>query len=258
MKTCILSVILGGIVLVPAPAGAQASEKTMTVFVTAAEVTDIVKIDKATETRLLDAIKAARQKRKDLDKALKAQHGKKRDSWPPEIQDQMDDAEEAEALAEADWAYRKVKPEGLSDTADDIRKSIVGDGMAGKKDHIALVTSPAEAQLIVEVNGRRSGSSGTQGGLLAIRDDLFWISFFVKAGPKLPVQRFATVPRTYRLRRIGYQAWRLAIPRPDSPDWRFEAHGFQRWGNAANVASILIEDFIDKNYEAMQASAATP
>ena len=36
----------------------------------------------------------------------------------------MYDAEEAEALAEADWAYRKAKQEGLNDTAEDIRKSI--------------------------------------------------------------------------------------------------------------------------------------
>jgi hypothetical protein len=35
-------------------------------------------------------------------------------------------------------------------------------------------------------------------------------------------------PRTYRLRRGGYHAWRLAIPRPEHPEWRFEAHGLQR------------------------------
>ena len=64
------------------------------------------------------------------------------------------------------------------------------------------------------------------------------------------------MPRTYRLRRAGYQAWRLAIPLPDQPEWRFEAHGFQRWGNAANVASVLVEDFIGKNYDAMQSPVA--
>ena len=256
MKARMLSVLLGGAVLLPTVAAAQTTEKTMTVFVSAAAVTDVAKIDKATETRLLDAIKAARQKRKDLEKGLKAQHGKKRDAWPPDIQDQMYAAEEAEALAEADWAYRKVKQEGLSDTAEDVRKSIIGDGMAGKKEHITLVGSAAEAQLIVEVNGRRSGSSGAQGGLMALRDDLYWISFFVKPGPKLPVERFAAVPRTYRLRRAGYQAWRLSIPRPEHPEWRFEAHGFQRWGSAANVVSVQIEDFIGKNYDAMQSPVA--
>jgi hypothetical protein len=251
-----LSVIVSGALLVPTAARAQAGDRTMTVFVAAAAVADVGKIDKATETRLLDAVKAARQARKDLEKALKAQHGKKRETWPPEVEDRMYDAEEAEALAAADWAYRKVKQEGLSDTAEDIRKSIVGDGMAGRKDHITLVTSAAEAQLIVEVSGRRSGSSGAQPGLMALRDDLFWISFVVKPGPKLPVERFAAVPRTYRLRRVGYQAWRLAIPRPDHPEWRFEAHGVQRWGSAANVASVLVEDFIGKNYDAMSSPVA--
>ena len=256
MKIRMLSVTAGGALLcfplVPSAAPAQAAaDKTMTVFVTAAAVPDVGKIDKATETKLLDALKVARQKRKDLEKTLKAQHGNKREAWPAEIEDQMYDAEETEALAEADWAYRKVKQEGLSDTAADIRKSIAGDGVAGKKDHIALVDSAADAQLIVEVNGRRSGSSGSQPGLMIVRDDLFWVSFVVKPGPKLPADRFAAVPRTYRLRRMGYQAWRLAIPRPDHPEWRFEAHSTQRWGAAANVASVLVEDFIGKNYDAM-------
>ena len=114
----------------------------------------------------------------------------------------------------------------------------------------------SDAQVIVEANGRRSGSSGTQPGLMAVRDAFSWISCLVKPGPKLPAERFATVPRTSRLRRARYQAWRLAIPRPDQPDWRFEAHGFQRWGNAANVASVLVEDFIGKNYDAMQSPVA--
>jgi len=256
MKIRMLSVTAGGALLcfplVPSAAPAQAAaDRTMTVFVTAAAVPDVGKIDRATETKLLDALKAARQKRKDLEKTLKAQHGNKREAWPAEIEDQMYDAEETEALAEADWAYRKVKQEGLSDTAADIRKSIAGDGVAGKKDHIALVDSAADAQLIVEVSGRRSGSSGSQPGLMIVRDDLFWVSFVVKPGPKLPADRFAAVPRTYRLRRVGYQAWRLAIPRPDHPEWRFEAHSTQRWGAAANVASVLVEDFIGKNYDAM-------
>ena len=65
-------------------------------------------------------------------------------------------------------------------------------------------------------------------------------------------------PRTYRFRRVGYQAWRLAVPRPESPVWRFEAFGMQRWGAAANVVSVLIEDFIGKHYDMMAAATAAP
>ena len=256
MKIRTLPLIAGGLLLCLPADHAQAADKTMTVFVTAAATGDVTKIDKATETRLQDAIKAARQKRKDLEKALKAQHGKKREAWPADAEDQMYAAEEAEALADADWAYRKVKQEGLNDTVEDIRKSIVGDGVAGKKEFITLVNSADDAQLIVEVNGRRSGSSGSQPGLMIVRDDLFWISFFVKPGPKLAADRFAAVPNSYRLRRFGYQVWRLSIPRPDHPEWRFEAHSMQRWGAAANVASVLVEDFIGKNYDAMQSPVA--
>jgi hypothetical protein len=235
-----------------------AAEKTMAVFVTAAEVTDVVKIDKETEKQLLAAMKTTREARKALEKALKAQHGKKQEAWPPEARDRFEAAEEAVALAEADYAYRKVKQEGLVDTAEDIRKSIVGDGVAGKKEWMRLVTSPGDAEVIVEVNGRRSGSSGSQPGLMVLRDDQFWISVLVKPGPKLSAERFAAVPRTYRFRRAGYQAWRLAVPRPESPAWRFEAFGMQRWGAAANVASVLVEDFIGKNYEALAAAAPAP
>src|SRR6185436_10114147 len=105
--------------------------------------------------------------------------------------------------------------------ADDIRKSIAGEGMTGEKNGIRVVSSADDAQLIVEVNGRRSAASGNTGGLLALRDDTFYISFFVKAGPKLPADRFANVPKAYRYRRHTQVVYRLANPSPDAPWWRF-------------------------------------
>jgi hypothetical protein len=251
--TRIAVAVLGGFALLSIGVSGQPAAKAMTVMVVAAEVTDVAQVDKDTEKQLVAAIKDAEKARKDLDKALKAQYGNKRDQWPEEAQNRYYDAEEAEALANADWAYRKVRQMGLSDSAEDIRKSLVGDGMAGRKDNVTLVTSRDEAQLIVEVNGRRSANRGTSGGLLALRDDSYWISFLVKAGPQLTPEKFAAVPPTYRFKRFGHTVWRLAMPRTDSPQWRFEAFGNQRWGNAANEASLLVEDFIAKNYDAMNA-----
>jgi hypothetical protein len=168
----------------------------------------------------------------------------------------MFEAEEAVTQAQADYAYRKVKSEGLADSAEDIRKAILGEGMSGEKNQIRVVSSADEAQLIVEVNGRRSSSSGATGGLMALRDDQFYISFLLKAGPKLQAERFANVPRTYRLRGFGATVYRLGVPKPDAPWWRFEAYGTMKWGSAANGASKLVEDFIRKNYDAMMAPAA--
>jgi hypothetical protein len=232
-------------------------DKSMTVFLTAAQVTDIAKVDKETEKRLQQAIRDASKKRKDLEKALKAQHGNKRENWPETAQDQYLDAQEAEVLASADWAYRKVKQEGLVDSVEDIRQALTGHGLAGKKENVKLVDTAADAEFVVEVVGRRSGHGGQAGGLLAIRADQYWILFAIKAGPKLSAQRFAAVPLTYRFKRFGQQGWRLARPAPDTPEWRFEAYGDMRWANAAHVVSLVIEDFIAKNDDAMMKASGT-
>ena len=253
----LVSIAIGGIILLAGAAHAQPGNKAMAVFVTAAPLADVKKVDKETETRLQAAIKDAKTKRADLEKTLKAQHGKKREAWPQDAQDAYADADEAVVLAEADYAYRKVKAEGLADSAEDIRKAIAGEGLSGEKNQMRVVSSADEAHLIVEVNGRRSSSSGATGGLMALRDDQFYISFLVKAGPKLPAERFASVPRTYRLRGMGATVYRLGVPKPDAPWWRFEAYGTMKWGSAANGASKLVEDFIQKNYDVMIAPAAS-
>jgi hypothetical protein len=252
----LISLVLVGVMVSTGVSHGQPGDKAMTVFVTAAPLADVTKVDKETETRLLAAIKDAETKRKDLEKSLKAQHGKKREAWPQDAQDVMFDAEEAVALAQADYAYRKVKSEGLADSAEDIRKAILGEGMSGEKNQIRVVPSADEAQLIVEVNGRRSSYSGATGGLMALRDDQFYISFLVKAAPKLEAERFAHVPRTYRLRGFGATVYRLGVPKPVTPWWRFEAYGTMKWGSAANGASKLVEDFIEKNYDAMVPAAS--
>lgn len=253
----LVSIALGGFVLAAALAHAQPGDQAIAVFVTAAPVVDVRKVDKETETRLTTAIKDAKTKRADLEKSLKAQHGKKREDWPQEAQDTYAEAEEAVVVAEADYAYRKVKVAGLTDSAEDIRKSIAGAGLTGQKDGIRLVPTANDAQLIIEVNGRRSASSGAMGGLMAMRDDTFYISFLVKAGPKLAAERFANVPRSYRYRRRTQVVYRLANPSPEAPWWRFEAYGTLKWGSAANAASALVEDFVEKNYGAMMTPPAS-
>src|SRR6185503_19644362 len=87
---------VAGLFLWSAGVDAQGTAKAMTVFVTAAEVVDVTKVDKETQKRLEAAIRAAEKKRKDLEKTLKAQHGNKRENWPQEAQDAFYDAEEAE------------------------------------------------------------------------------------------------------------------------------------------------------------------
>ena len=246
----IVAGFLAGLALLSGRVHAQNTSKAMTVFVTAADVVEVTKVDKDTETRLRAAIKDTETKRKDLEKALRAKHGKKQEDWPADAKAAYADAEEAAALASADYGYRVVKPTGLSDSVEDIKQATAGAGLAGQKAGVTIVQTRDEAQLILEVNGRRSGKIAGFG----LRDDQYWISFLVKPGAKLSNDRFDAVPRDYRLSNFRYSVVRLAAPQPDSRQWRFEAYNTQRWSMAANAVSILIEDFIAKNYDAMVGS----
>ncbi len=229
-------------------ASSEAADTVLKVAVTAATPAPRNNLEKAETNALVDKMNAASKARKDLEKQLKSEYGKKEDAWPKDKQDAFFDAQEAEALAEADYEYRRVNPEALSDTAQDLRNSLSGKGaFQTKKDNVILVEAPADADLVVEVVARRSAKTlPTQ-----LRADLYYISFLIKPGGKIPADRFAKVPRDYRFRRFGQQAWRLQAPRPDAPVWRFDAFGNQRWSNAAGTAALLVNDFIEKNYAAL-------
>lgn len=230
-----------------------AADTVLKVAVTAATPEPRKDVDAATKKALESRMKDATKARKDLEKQLKDQYGKKEEAWPKDKQDAFFDAQEAEALAVADYEYRRIDPEALSDTAQDLRNSLTGKGtFQTRKDNVFLVESPADAELVVEVVARRASKSDPT----IFRNDQYYISFLLKPGGKMPAERFGKVSRDYRFRKFGYQAWRLQAPKPDAPVWRFDAFGSQRWSNAAATAALMINDFIEKNYSALGAGGA--
>lgn len=200
---------------------------------------------KAQDQQHQEALRAASGARQELEKALKAQYGGKRQQWPPEAEAKMQDAEDAIAREEVDYKYRvhdgTERTPHLEDGVQDIRESLVGKGMASNKPHVTLVDSPADAQLVVEVDGRRTSDSGI--------DRKFHVRVRIRRGPKLTEQQFAAVPRTYRFY-SGYTAVRLGAP-PATPYWYFESAGPLRQAAAADAVAHLIDNFIEKNWFAM-------
>ena len=250
----VVSGCLAGFVVLSTGVHAQTKDRGMTVFVTAAPMAE-TRVDEEARKIVSARTSAAIQARKDLEKTLKAQHGGKRDKWPADANEALEEAEEAVAASNADWVYR-TKQAGLANSVEDIKRAVAGYGV-GTKENVVVVQSLNEAQLVVEVTGRRSGKTAFalagQDKAGQDKDDEFWITFLVKAGPKLSADRFAAVPRDYQLRRVRYNVARLATARPESPQWRFEAYNVQSWFHAGNAVAILIEDFIAKNYDAMTA-----
>ena len=243
----VFPVALGGLVL-----AAEPPSGALRVFVTAAEVQPRKDVDKATKDALKAKRDEARDARKALEKQLKDQLGKKRETWPPEKDDELYKLEEAEALAEAEYEYRTIDPKNLSDAVKDVTESIQGKGMAGRKDRVTLVGSPAEADLVLEVAARRAGKTlPTQ-----IKADRCFLLFDIRPGGKMSAATFGKVPATYRPKKFA--AYRIAAPRPDKPAFTFESNNgggaeIGCHGAAANAAAGMLEKFIEDNQAALAA-----
>jgi hypothetical protein len=238
------TVLIGSVVEAAAPAGAP-----LRVHVGTAQVDARKDVDDATKNALKTKRDQAREARRVLEKQLKDQLGKRRESWPPEKDDELYRLEEAEALADADFEYRKIDPKGLSDAAEDLAESFQGKGLAGKKEWVSLVPSAGEADLVIEVAARRAAKTlPTQ-----LKPDRCYLLFTVGAGSKMEPARFAKVPADYRFKKFGLYAWKIAGPRPDRQVFYFESYNgggneFGCHGAAANAATGVVNKFIEDNH----------
>ena len=151
---------------------------SMSVFVTAAKVEARPEVDDATKNALKKKRDEANKARQALEKQIKEQFGKKREAWPPEKDEELYRLEEAAAVADAAYEYRKIDPKEIGDAVDDVRGAAEGKGaQAGKKDRITIASSAAEADLVVEVSARRSKK---QFGAVTPSD--CWVLFSVGPG----------------------------------------------------------------------------
>ncbi|MBX7183999.1 MAG: hypothetical protein K1Y01_02545 [Vicinamibacteria bacterium] len=223
-----------------------ADEPIRSVFITAGTLQVAAGDEKELRAKANDAYKT----RRDAEKKLKEQFGKKREAWPPEKDDELYALEEAEAVAMAAWQYRKVDPKAVADAIKDLSRAAEGKGMqAGKKNHIALVSSAAEADVLVEILARRSES---RGGAFTATD--CWVLFSIGRGEKTAAARFAKIPADYRPKTSWrVNAYKIASPNAERPGFIFEGYNgggssFGCHGAAANGASHLIDRFIEDNH----------
>jgi hypothetical protein len=225
---------------------AAAEESSLAVFFTVAKVEERKEVDDATKKALRAKRDAAREARRALEKQLKDQLGKKRESWPPEKDEELYRAEEVEALADADYEYRKVDLEAMADGLKDLRRAAEGKGLqAGKKDHITLAGSAGEADLVVEVLGRRVDKQ--------VGAKYCHLLFSIGPGSRMSPQSFAKVPADYRVKKWSLTAWKIASPTPERPVFVFEGRSGSGTelgchGAAANAASTVVDMFIGDNH----------
>ena len=221
----------------------------LAVYVSAAKVEPRKEVDDATKNALKAKRDEATKARKALEKQLNDQLGKKRETWPPDKDEQLYRLEEAEAIANADYEYRKIDPQAIGDAVKDLSRACGGEGLqAGRKSRVTLTDSAKDADLAVEVLARRS-----QKELGAVVPSHCWVLFSIGPGGKTDPARFAQVPEGYRPRKFLLQAWKIASPTPERPYFIFEGYNgggtpIGCHGAAANSASQVIEKFVEDNY----------
>lgn len=236
---------LAGVSLLAGPAAAQGPMK---VFVTAGKVEERKDVDDATKNTLKAKKEAAQKARKTKEDELKAKHGKKKEQWPAEVQEEYFLVAEAAALAEADYEYRKIELKGINDSVQDVVESMQGKGLAGRKERLALAPSAADAHLVVEVLARRSGKTlPTQ-----LKADRCYLLFTLGAGAGLDAARFERVPASWRPGKFGSAVWRLALPKPERPVFVLESYNgggneFGCHGSAADAAAEAVDKFVQDN-----------
>lgn len=219
------------------------------VHVTAAtEVPKIEPANRKTVRKELEAkARATYDARKAAEKEIKAQHGKKKDAWPPEKQAAFQELEDDQAEAEAALAYLDISPQGLSDSAQDIRESLAGKGTAGVKEYAKYVNAPELADIVVEVVGRRSSKSD----YTLPRDDQYYVAFKITGGPNFDATRLGKVPPKYTGGGFGRRSVKIHTWSADEPYITLEAFEKMRWANVGNVASAVINTFLKDNYAAL-------
>jgi hypothetical protein len=243
-------VVLGSLLALHSMSGAPEDAKTMTVYVSEGPTPEYKEGTRAEKDAHEATLKDLRAKMKDLEKSLKAQYGSKRKNWPDDAELRMLQAEEAVFLELSEWDYRHTKPESLTDSVADVKDAFVGKGIAMKREHIVVASSREEAQLLVEIDGRRSDRKWN----LNPADDDYYVRVRISRGPKLSEAQFAAVPPMYRYRVGGQDIMRLGIAGPSAPYWRFESHAMVTWRAAGAGVANLLDDFINQNYEPMMAA----
>lgn len=247
-KSAVVAVGWGAVLCLTATT-APAAAAPRSVFVRAAQVEARKEVDEAAKKALKDKRDAVSTARKALEKTLKAELGKKREIWPPEKDEELYRLEEAEALAAADYEYRKIDPKAIGDGVENVRDAVEGKGLSNfKKDHVTLAASAQDADLVVEVLARRS-----QKELGAVVPSYCWVLFTIGPGGKTDAAAFAKIPPGYRAKRSFMStAWKIAGPTPERPVFVFEGYNgggtpLGCHGAAANSAAGVIDKFIEDN-----------
>lgn len=125
-------------------------------------------------------------------------------------------------------ASTATSQEDLAGSVEDVKRAVEGAGIRGRRKHLTLVDSAAEAHLIVEIRARRSAF-----GMPVLFGRNYAVVYAVKPGSKVTAATFAAMPRGDGL--AGGSA------RGDAQELLGEGSGKGSWKVAGAVVASMVD-----------------
>lgn len=209
-------------------------------FTSRATVVDGAALKAAAKARQAEAARKA----KELERAYTAEYGKDQGKWPRDKRAELSGLRSearADEGAEIEADYASAHPEKLADSARDLAKG-AGTHNSGR---LRVVDHPDQADLVVEVTGRRSSKS--EFGMAF--DDQFGFMLRLGAGGKLAPGRLrgAVVRWPEDEEQDPVIVNEMHGYSDDEPYWLLQVMGGASWRELANRTDAILADFVLAN-----------
>lgn len=166
-------------------------------------------------------------------------YGKDRTKWPADVRSSYWEAWDAQGIAWSANYYVARPAEEKADSVADIQKSI---GKVRKNSYTSLAPTKGEADLVVEIVGRKGLPKFMAGGK--------WLAFDLMPG-RIPAATLMKLPREFHPwleESISAFHW----PKANEPYARFEVSHPERWVDVAGNVRETLEELVKANYDLLK------
>lgn len=175
-----------------------------------------------------------------LHKDLKKQFGKDAKKWPEEKVRGYYEARDALGVAWSESYYYARPAAEKTDSVEDFRKHLAKDR---KNKYVTLASSREDADLVVEVMGRKGMAKFIRGSK--------YLGFDVLPG-RIRADALVNLPRERLTPWWADHFSTLHWPRTAEPFFRFEVNDAERWQDVAEYGVLVVEEVAKAYYDALK------
>jgi hypothetical protein len=194
----------------------------------------------AEQSTLKERSDAASESFQNLEKDLRKQFGKDATKWPEDRRRAYYEAMDALGVAWSESYYYARPAKEKADSIRDTGKYLSKDR---KNSYVTLAPSREEADLLMEIMGRRGQAKFIAGSK--------YLGFDILPG-KISTEALLTLSREQFKPGFDTHVITLHWPKPGEPYFRFETNDTERWQDVAEYAVMTVAELAKTYYETLK------